>query len=136
MTMAFDDEGLGPDLPLELEDLVSLWEDYCVRGRVDSRGRQRPDPLVALHANREAVLLLTTQRYLAVAGARAAGATWTQVGEALGVTRQSVHEAYRRTLTLQHEVRHALGEQIDAEFQDAYDDAVRPLPDEPGHDAS
>jgi predicted DNA-binding protein YlxM (UPF0122 family) len=33
-----------------------------------------------------------------VKSARETGATWAQIGEALGITKQAAHEVYRRTI--------------------------------------
>ncbi len=52
------------------------------------------DPLEALRALARTAAELDELRRQQVAAARAAGATWEQVGEALGMSRQSAWESY------------------------------------------
>ncbi len=52
------------------------------------------DPLAALRELARSEAELEQLRRGHVAAARAAGATWTQVGEALGISRQSAWEYY------------------------------------------
>lgn len=54
--------------------------------------------LEALRANARAVELLTSRRWYVMKSAREAGATWAQIGEALGITKQAAHDFYRRKL--------------------------------------
>jgi hypothetical protein len=52
--------------------------------------------LEALRANAKAVELLTARRWYVMKSAREGGATWAQIGEALGITKQAAHDFYRR----------------------------------------
>ncbi|MGX5716768.1 hypothetical protein [Arthrobacter sp. MAHUQ-56] len=54
--------------------------------------------LEALRANAQAVELLTARRWYVIKSAREAGATWGQIGEALGITKQAAHDFYRRRI--------------------------------------
>jgi hypothetical protein len=58
------------------------------------RGPQRP--LDALEAVRHAQHALADARDLLTVAARREGATWTQIGNALGISRQAAHQAHRR----------------------------------------
>lgn len=58
-------------------------------------------PLQGLQANRKLVDLLTGRRWYVMRGAREQGATWEQIGEALGMSRQAAHEWYRNKIELQ-----------------------------------
>jgi hypothetical protein len=51
-----------------------------------------------LRANAKAVELLTARRWYVIKSAREAGATWAQIGEALGITEQAAHDFYRRKI--------------------------------------
>jgi hypothetical protein len=50
--------------------------------------------LEVLRANVKAVELLTARRRYVIKSAREAGATWTQIGDALGITKQPAHHFY------------------------------------------
>ena len=54
--------------------------------------------LEALRANAKAVELLTARRWYVMKSAREGGATWAQIGEALGITKQAAHDFYRRKI--------------------------------------
>lgn len=54
------------------------------------------DPATGLRAARALHRLAERVEAMHVATARQAGWSWEQIGEALGVTRQSVHAKYRR----------------------------------------
>ena len=54
--------------------------------------------LEALRANAKAVELLTGRRWYVMKSAREGGATWAQIGEALGITKQAAHDFYRRKI--------------------------------------
>jgi DNA-directed RNA polymerase specialized sigma24 family protein len=89
-------------MPEASEDyLHQLWNDWN-QAQVFRRaglpvGEENLDPsaLEALEANRQLVKLLEGRRWSVVAKARAEGASWQQIADALGVTRQSAHAAYR-----------------------------------------
>ncbi len=55
------------------------------------------DPATGLHASAALHRLAERVEATHVAAARRAGWSWEQIGEALGVTRQSVHAKYGRT---------------------------------------
>jgi hypothetical protein len=55
-------------------------------------------PLDALRANAELVQLLTARRWSVMQEAREQGASWAEVGEALGVSRQAAWEFYQRAI--------------------------------------
>ena len=57
-------------------------------------GRQQRDPLKALAAAKVLQDRMDTQRWAVVTQALAGGATWDQIGKALGVRKQSAWEAY------------------------------------------
>lgn len=61
------------------------------------RGPQRP--LDALEAVRHAQHALADARDLLTVAARREGATWAQIGTALGITRQAAQQAHRRDQT-------------------------------------
>lgn len=65
----------------------------------------------ALEANRRLTELLTNHRWIVMRNAREAGASWTQIGAALGTSRQAACEWYQRKIELQ--------EQHVPEFHDA-----------------
>jgi hypothetical protein len=54
--------------------------------------------LQALRANARLVGLLTGRRWIAMQDAREAGASWEQIGEALGMSKQGAHDFYRRKI--------------------------------------
>jgi len=76
------------------------------------------DPLSALRVLTESELELDRIRSEKVIAARAAGASWQQIGDALGVTRQSAWESFTAA------TRAALSANIDANSTLAEDDAV------------
>lgn len=57
--------------------------------------------LDSLRANAEMVKLLTGWRWFVMQQAREEGATWEQVGEALGMTRQAAWDWYKRNIEQQ-----------------------------------
>jgi hypothetical protein len=63
---------------------------------VIATGALSSDPLDALRQLTEGEAELDRLRRASVRAARAAGATWDQVGEALGMTRQSAWEYFSR----------------------------------------
>ncbi len=76
------------------------------------------DPLSALRVLTESEHELDRIRRMQVIAARAAGASWQQIGDALGVTRQSAWESFTA------ETRAALASNVDANITLAEDDAV------------
>ena len=55
-------------------------------------------PLEALEANARLVGLLTGARWWVMQAAREAGASWTEIGAALGMTKQGARDWYRRKI--------------------------------------
>jgi hypothetical protein len=82
---------------------------------VDSLPR---DPLSALRVLTESEHELDRIRRTQVIAARAAGASWQQIGDALGVTRQSAWESFTA------ETRNALDSNVNANSTLDEDDAV------------
>jgi hypothetical protein len=76
------------------------------------------DPLEALRVLTESEHELDRIRRRQVIAARAAGASWQQIGDALGVTRQSAWESFTA------ETRAALASNVDANSTLGEDDAV------------
>ena len=76
------------------------------------------DPLAALRVLTDSELELDRIRRKQVVAARAAGASWQQIGDALGVTRQSAWESFTA------ETRAALASNVDASSDLAEDDAL------------
>jgi uncharacterized NAD(P)/FAD-binding protein YdhS len=76
------------------------------------------DPLMALRVLTDSELELDRIRRKQVVAARAAGASWQQIGDALGVTRQSAWESFTA------ETRAALASNVDANNELAEDDAL------------
>ena len=76
------------------------------------------DPLSALRVLTESEHELDRIRRTQVIAARAAGASWQQIGDALGVTRQSASESFTA------ETRAALRSTVDVNTTLGEDDAV------------
>jgi hypothetical protein len=100
----------------DVPDLIRIWNDFnsgetwrevAAKNRGNSHAAtaagalaQLPEvtALDALRANARAVDLLTGRRWYVMKSAREAGATWAQIGEALGMTKQAAHDFYRRKI--------------------------------------
>ena len=63
---------------------------------VRAMARQNKDPLARMKAFSEAAELALFQVRWAAAEARAQGATWAAVGQALGISRQAAQERFQR----------------------------------------
>lgn len=103
---------------LDIDELLALWTAAGQRAtwaRVLARGGD-PDivagalakvpevtALEALEANRRVVDLLTGRRWYVMKEAREAGASWSDIGAALGMTKQGAQDWYRRKIALQEE---------------------------------
>jgi hypothetical protein len=76
-------------------------DNAVARGALD----QLPEagPLEALAANARLVDLLTGRRWYVMRDAREAGTTWSEIGQALGMTRQGAQDYYRRAITKQEQ---------------------------------
>ncbi|WP_214941602.1 hypothetical protein [Arthrobacter sp. ISL-85] len=98
----------------DVHELLKVWEDFN-RGEASpgiSTGSDQAREaaahfltevsevaaLEALRANAKAVDLLTARRWYVMKSAREGGATWAQIGEALGITKQAAHDFYRRKI--------------------------------------
>jgi hypothetical protein len=91
--------------------------DLLAPGAEDMPADEQPWPL----SQQEALELLALSevitrkaaygRQLTVRSARAAGASWTQIGAALGTTKQSAWEAHSRWIDQQASQRSAYGQQ-------------------------
>lgn len=68
-----------------------------VSGPEDAEPRQ-VSALNALRANAELVDLLSGRRWMVIQDAREAGATWEQIGQALGVSRRAARNWYKRKI--------------------------------------
>jgi len=92
-----------------------MWRRVLVKSEAEGRGpgaavaqsaiAESPSvgPLEALRANAELVQLLTARRWSVIQEAREQGASWTEVGEALGVSRQAAWEFYQRAINGQEQ---------------------------------
>ncbi len=97
----------------DVHELLTVWEDFN-RGQTwreasatgsDQAGAaqflaevREVAALEALRANAKAVELLTAKRWYVMRSAREAGATWSQIGEALGISKQAAQDFYRRKI--------------------------------------
>ena len=61
--------------------------------------------LQALSANKRLVELLTGRRWFVMQQAREEGASWSEIGEALGMSKQAAHDWYRRKI--EHQEKYA-----------------------------
>ncbi|WP_461856043.1 hypothetical protein [Arthrobacter sp. C152] len=99
----------------DVHELLKVWEDFnrgeASPGISSTDGDQAREAaahflsevsevaaLEALRANAKAVELLTARRWYVMKSAREGGATWAQIGEVLGITRQAAHDFYRRKI--------------------------------------
>src|ERR1017187_394712 len=73
-------------------------EKHAAGARDALTGMEAVSPLDALAANEELTRLMTGWRWLAMRDARESGATWEQIGESLGMTRQGAKAAYLSTV--------------------------------------
>lgn len=122
-----DDDGAARDAAFEeprrwllhrdTTELLLWWEAYedrhsalleLERGHEQARQvlDRAPEPtaLQGLEANRKLVELLELRRWYVIQDAREAGASWTQIGAALGVTKQGAHDGYRRAIAKRAEI--------------------------------
>ncbi len=99
-------------------ELLAVWNLVHERGswegilrkdpvNVVARGalEQLPEagPLEALAVNARLVDLLTGRRWYVMRDAREAGATWSEIGQALGMTKQGAADWYRRAIVKQEQ---------------------------------
>jgi hypothetical protein len=88
---------------MEMKELLEVWELYLERRRLKSEGDEAalaalPEvtALDGLRANADLVSRLSVQRWIAMKDAQDQGATLEQIGNELGVTRQSAWEFMQR----------------------------------------
>lgn len=99
-------------------ELLAVWNLAHERGTWEGILRKDPDnavaqgaleqlpvagPLEALAANARLVDLLTGRRWYVMRDAREAGATWSEIGQALGMTKQGAADWYRRAIAKQEQ---------------------------------
>jgi len=111
----------------DAQELLSIWNTHeqrstwreVIRRGGDNDIAQRVlgevtdvSALEALAANRELVELLTARRWYVIRDAREAGASWSEIGEALGMSKQGAQDWYRRRIAEQVQ---DVGDQHDAE---------------------
>jgi hypothetical protein len=109
------------------QELLRLWDGFCSRRVWQNVLDRGGDPVVveralgdlpevtaveALDANVRLVKLLVSRRWYVMQSAREAGATWSEIGSALGMSRQGAHDWYRRAIG---EQEHFVGDLHDAE---------------------
>lgn len=106
-----------PD-PGDEKELWRVWDAHASRmvwQRVIERGGDRAiaqraleqvpevSALQALEANRQLVELLTSRRWYVMQAAREVGASWSEIGAALGMSKQGAQDWYRRKIELQEQ---------------------------------
>jgi hypothetical protein len=76
------------------------------RQAVQQKLGELPDvtALDALRANAQLVDLLVGRRWYVMQAAREEGATWDEIGNALGMTRQGAHDLYQRRIATREQV--------------------------------
>lgn len=112
------EERNGQPDPGEEKDLWRVWDAHASRAtwlQVIERGgdqavaqralAQLPEvsAVEALEANRQLVELLTNRRWYVMREAREAGASWSEIGVALGMSKQGAQDWYRRKIELQEQ---------------------------------
>lgn len=75
------------------DELAARFESFDL-DQATSRGR---DPLRALHWAAQFRAYIDQQLFDVVSEARESGATWTQIGDALGVSHQAAMKRYKRS---------------------------------------
>ena len=76
------------------------------RQAVQQKLGELPDvtALEALRANAQLVDLLVGRRWYVMQAAREEGATWDEIGSALGMTRQGAYDLYQRRIATREQV--------------------------------
>ena len=99
------------------DQLLAMWDTYAKRSiwhEVSLRGDQavatdvldklpEVSALDALAANRDLVNLLIGRRWSVMRDAREAGASWSAIGAALGMSKQGAQDWYRRKIAEQEQ---------------------------------
>lgn len=106
-----------------LRDLLTTWENWSARDQLvhilastptdEQRAILQPtledmaqvDALDALHDAAELVALLSGWQWQAIHAARVAGASWEQVGQAIGTTSDSARASFVEALDRQDNIR-------------------------------
>lgn len=103
---------------MDESDLMAVWQARAIRATWARAAENGADPEIvagaladvpevtaveALEANRRLADLLTGRRWHVMQGAREAGASWSEIGDALGMTKQGAHDTYRRAIAAQEE---------------------------------
>ncbi len=101
---------------LDVAELMNVWEAYSTRSTWAHAAERGAAPdivasvlvdvpevtaLKALEANRRLVDLVTGRRWYVMREAREAGASWSEIGGALGMTKQGAQDWYRRKIAEQ-----------------------------------
>jgi hypothetical protein len=96
---------------LRISDQRELYEHGIEQGRASGRPVEQLEGALmklpgvsgidALRASRRVVDLLTGARWHMMRQAREEGASWNDIGQALGMSRQAAHDFYRRKIDQQ-----------------------------------
>lgn len=92
-----------------LQTAVARYNDLRMREALDEAGLTVEESLQALALGELIIRKAGYGRQLSVRAARSAGASWAQIGAALGMTRQSAWEAHARWINDQAEQFRATG---------------------------
>ena len=111
--------------------LLGVWKSYGSRmtwNTVIKRGGDREvaeraladlpevDALDALEANRQLIELLTGRRWYVMREAREEGRSWSEIGAALGMSKQGAQDWYRRKIAEQERHVGDLGTELQPEL--------------------
>jgi hypothetical protein len=96
---------------LRMRDLLAPGAEDLPAGEPEPGPLSRQEALELLALSEVIARKATYGRQLTVRSARAAGASWTQIGAALGTTKQSAWEAHSRWIDQQASQRSAYGQQ-------------------------
>src|SRR5436309_2550232 len=109
---------------LTLTAAVARFEDLRLRDSLGEAPLSRPEALELLALGEIIARKSGYGRQLTVRSARVAGASWADIGQALGTTRQSAWEAHQRWIEAQAVQQGAVGQ---IGFDDAETAAARAL---------
>ncbi len=85
------------------QELLKIWTAWRFARVVGEEGANTPGPLAALEAATELTQRLLAQRWVAIKAAREDGASWEQVGSAMGVSKQRAHQIYTEAIARQEQ---------------------------------